>query len=199
MKSRFGLVVAAALFAGHAAAADWKVETLIPGSAFHGVHGIRLGPKGELYAGSVAGQSLWAVDPKSGKARVVIPPPEGMADDIGFGPGGQMVWTAISAGIVYSKRGDGPVEVLARIPSINSIAFSPDGTRLFAAQVFGGDDLWELDPAGKTEPRKIREKMGGFNSFAVGADGKLYGRCGSGARWSASIRTPARSRSSPRA
>ena len=52
-----------------------------------------------VVAGSVIGQSLWAVNPKTGKARVVIPPPEGMADDLGFGPGNQMVWTAISAGI----------------------------------------------------------------------------------------------------
>jgi sugar lactone lactonase YvrE len=87
-----------------------------------------------------------------------------------------VVWTAISNGIVYSRRGDGPVEVLAKdLPSINSIAFSRDGSRLFAAQVFGGDDLWELDPKGVKPPRKILAKLGGFNSFQAGPDGWLYG------------------------
>lgn len=167
--------LAAASLSGAAAAAEWKVTTLVPGGPFHGVHGIRLAPSGELYAGSVSGSSLWAVNPKTGRYRVVIGPPEGQADDLGFGPGGQMVWTAIGQGIVYSKRGDGPIEQIARLQSINSIAYSPDGKRLFAAQVFGGDDLFELDPTGKTAPRRIREKMGGFNSFAVGKDGKLYG------------------------
>src|SRR6185503_7748211 len=97
---RLSASLALTLLAGAANAADWKVETLVPGSAFHGVHGIRIGPKGELYAGSVIGQSLWAVNPKTGKARIVVPPPQGMADDLGFGPGGQMVWTAIIDGIV---------------------------------------------------------------------------------------------------
>ena len=60
--------VLAAFFVGAAGATDWKVETLVPGSAFHGVHGIRLGPDGDLYAGSVLGQSLWAVNRKTGKA-----------------------------------------------------------------------------------------------------------------------------------
>lgn len=157
--------------------AQAKVETLVPGSAFHGVHGVRFSPAGELYAGSVAGQSLYKVDLAAGTAAVAVGPPHGMADDIAFGPGGQMVWTAILEGVVYSRRGDGPVEVLAKdLPSVNSIAFSRDGRRLFAAQVFGGDALWELDPAGAKPPRLIHgEPLGGFNSFAAGPDGWLYG------------------------
>lgn len=173
----FGASVMAGLLVSAAAAAqEWKIERLVPGSAFHGVHGIRFSPEGELYAGSVAGQSLYAVDVEKGTARVLVGPPQGMADDIAFGPGGQVVWTAISDGIVYTRRSNGPVEVLAKgLASINSIAFSRDGKRLFAAQVFGGDDLWELDPAGVKPPRKIRSGMGGFNSFWPGPDGKLYG------------------------
>ncbi|MCR5880914.1 SMP-30/gluconolactonase/LRE family protein [Phenylobacterium sp. J367] len=164
-----------ALWTGAAVAQAYKVETLVPGSAFHGVHGIRFSPAGELWAGSVAGQSLYAVDPATGKVRLVEGPPKGMADDIAFGPGGQVVWTAISEGVVYSRKGEGPVEAIASIPSINAIAFSRDGKRLFASQVFGGDDLWELDPTGRKPPRKIREKMNGFNSFWPGPDGWLYG------------------------
>ncbi|UTP40633.1 hypothetical protein M9M90_05480 [Phenylobacterium sp. LH3H17] len=159
-----------------ASAQDAKVTRLVPGSDFHGVHGLRFSPKGELYAGSVAGQSLYSVDLATGKAKVLVGPPQGMADDMAFGPGDQVVWTAISDNIVYSRRGSGPIEVLAKdLVSVNSITFSRDGKRLFAAQVFGGDALWELDPAGKAPRRMIREGMGGFNSFAAGSDGWLYG------------------------
>ena len=171
-----GLALAAGLALATAAAGQgYKVDVLVPGSAFHGVHGVRMSPTGELYAGSVAGQSLYVVDIAKGTARVAVGPPQGMADDIAFGPGGQIAWTAISAGVVYTRRGTGPVEVLAKVPSVNSIAFSRDGKRLFAAQVFGGDDLFELDPSGLNPPRRIREKMGGFNSFSPGPDGWLYG------------------------
>lgn len=173
-----GAALAAVLVAtaGGAAAQGAKVTRLVPGSDFHGVHGIRFSPSGELYAGSVAGQTLYSVDLATGRAKVLVGPPEGMADDMAFGPGGQVVWTAISDGIVYTKRGNSPAEVLARdLASINSITFSRDGKRLFAAQVFGGDALWELDPAGKKAPRLVLDKPGGFNSFASGPDGWLYG------------------------
>lgn len=153
----------------------WTVRKLVTGSAFHGVHGIRLSPDGGLYAGSVVGQSLYRIDPVAGAASLVVGPPQGMADDIAFGPGGQMVWTAISRGIVYSRTGEGPIVELAKIASVNSIAFSRDGRRLFAAQVFGGDDLFELDPTGRQPPRRIAGKLGGFNSFQAGPDGWLYG------------------------
>jgi sugar lactone lactonase YvrE len=171
------LSIAAMALAGAGGAQAQTVTKLVPGSAFHGVHGIRFAPDGELYAGSVIGQSLYSVNVETGAWRVVEPPPKGMADDIAFGPGGQVVWTAISVGTVYTKRGPkAPVEVLAKdLPGANSVVFSRDGKHLYLGQVFAGDAVWELDPAGVKAPRRIADAVGGFNSFDVGPDGALYG------------------------
>lgn len=172
-----GLLRATALsWAAASAVQAADVERITPPSAFHGVHGVRFGPGDVLLAGSVAGQSLYRVDVDKGTAEVLVGPPQGMADDMAFGPGGQVVWTAISSNIVYSRIGEGPVTVLdPDLVSVNAITFSRDGERLFASQVFGGDALWELDPKGEKPRRLIAKDIGGFNSFAAGPDGWLYG------------------------
>ena len=41
--------------------------------------------------------------------------------------------------------------------------------------MFGGDGVWEIDPAGAKPPRLILKDLGGFNGFDIGPDGKLYG------------------------
>lgn len=171
-----GAALAGATLAAVAGAEAAEVERITPPSAFHGVHGVRFGPDDVLLAGSVAGQSLYKVDIAKGTAEVLVGPPQGMADDMAFGPGDQVVWTAISSNIVYSRIGDGPVTELEKdLVSVNAITFSRDGERLYASQVFGGDALWELDPKGQRPRRLIAKDIGGFNSFAAGPDGWLYG------------------------
>jgi sugar lactone lactonase YvrE len=155
---------------------EYSVERIVEPSAFHGIHGLAFDAQDRLFAGSVVGQSVYAVDRDTGRVDTVVPAPEGMADDLVFLADGTMVWTSISVGIVRARKGNEPVRVVARdLPSINSIAVRKSDGRLFAAQVFGGDGLWELDPAGVKPPRNILENIGGFNGFDVGADGMLYG------------------------
>jgi sugar lactone lactonase YvrE len=179
MTSRLALATAvAAIVLGHAAGASaqtHEVTRLVPGSAFHGVHGLGIDKSGRLFAGSVAGAALYEVDRTNGTAKIAIPSPEGMADDIAFAPDGTMAWTAFLTGDLYSRKGDGPVKKLASgLPGINSLAFRKDG-RLYATQVFLGDALYEIDVEGNKPPRKIMEKMGGLNGFEFGPDDKLYG------------------------
>ena len=158
-----------------ASAQTYEVTKLVPGSAFHGVHGLGIDKSGRLFAGSVAGAALYEVDRDNGTAKIAIPSPEGMADDIAFAPDGTMAWTGFLTGDLYSRKGDGPVKKLASgLPGINSLAFRKDG-RLYATQVFLGDALYEIDVEGVKPPRKIMEKMGGLNGFEFGPDDMLYG------------------------
>ncbi len=179
MTSRLALAATvAAIVLGNTAGASaqtYEVTKLVPGSAFHGVHGLGIDKSGRLFAGSVAGAALYEVDRNNGTAKIAVPSPEGMADDIAFAPDGTMAWTAFLTGDLYSRKGDGPVKKLASgLPGINSLAFRKDG-RLYATQVFLGDALYEIDVEGVKPPRKIMEKMGGLNGFEFGPDDMLYG------------------------
>ena len=179
MTSRLALATTvAAIVLGSTAGASaqtYEVTKLVPGSAFHGVHGLGIDKSGRLFAGSVAGAALYEVDRNNGTAKIAVPSPEGMSDDIAFAPDGTMAWTAFLTGDLYSRKGDGPVKKLASgLPGINSLAFRKDG-RLYATQVFLGDALYEIDVEGVKPPRKIMEKMGGLNGFEFGPDDMLYG------------------------
>src|ERR1700694_79812 len=85
-----------------AAAQTYEVTNLVPGSAFHGVHGLGIDKTGRMFAGSVAGAALYEVDLNNGTAKIAIPAPEGMADDIAFAPDGTMAWTGFLTGDLYS-------------------------------------------------------------------------------------------------
>lgn len=152
-------------------------QVLVPGSSFHGVHGLAIDKQGRLLAGTVVGNDTWEVDRTTGAAKVLIPAPQGEADDLAVGPKGELAWTSYSQGIVRYRENDGAeIKELAKgLPGINSIAFNQKTGKLYASQVFMGDALWEVDVKGKTAPRQIAKDLGGFNGFEVGPDGLLYG------------------------
>lgn len=140
-----------------------------------GVHGLGIDPRGRLLAGSVVGQSLSLVDRESGAVSPFVGPPTGMADDVAFGPDGEVAWTAYLVGELRIRNAAGEIRTVASgLPGLNSLAYTEDG-RLFATQVFMGDALYEIDRSGEQPPRKIIEGMGGLNGFEFGPDGHLYG------------------------
>lgn len=152
-------------------------EVVVAPSSFSGVHGLAVDTQGRLLAGSVLGNTIWQVDRKSGRARILVTGPEGQADDIAIGPRGEMAWTSFLQGVVrYRPHDAAPIQVLAAgLPGINSIAFDQRNGKLYASQVFLGDAMWEIDVAGITPPRQIATGLGGFNGFEVGPDGMIYG------------------------
>ena len=167
-------------------AAEYSQQFLVPGSWFHGVHGLAFNKDDQLFAGSVIGQTLYRVQVDSGEVDRVIDAPTGMADDIAFADDGTMAWTAFLLGKVYIRKPNGKtIEVANGMSGPNSIAFGKDG-RLFVSEVFLGDALYEIDlkgvdkpdfkPFPRTELRRIAEKMGGLNGFEIHRDdGFLYG------------------------
>jgi sugar lactone lactonase YvrE len=167
-------------------AREYSQQFLVPGSWFHGVHGLAFNKDDQLFAGSVIGQTLYRVQVDSGEVDRVIDPPTGMADDIAFADDGTMAWTAFLIGKVYVRRPNGKtIEVAHGMSGPNSLAFGKDG-RLFVSEVFLGDALYEIDirnadkpdfkPLARNELRRIAEKLGGLNGFEVHKDdGFLYG------------------------
>jgi streptogramin lyase len=158
--------------------AGWAApEVLVAPSSFNGVHGLAVDTKGRLLAASVVGNSLWEVDRQTGAARVMIPAPEGQADDIAVGPKGEPAWTNYLMGMVRYRESDtAPMKILAKdLPGLNSLDFDRKSGKLYASQVFLGDALWEIDVKGAAAPRLIAKDIGGFNGFEVGPDGMLYG------------------------
>jgi streptogramin lyase len=117
------------------------------------------------------------VDRQTGASKVLIPAPEGQADDIAVGPKGELAWTNYLMGMLRYRESDAaPMKVLAKdLPGLNSVDFDRRNGKLYASQVFLGDALWEIDVAGAKPPRLIAKDMGGFNGFEVGPDGMLYG------------------------
>ncbi|MGB0920913.1 MAG: hypothetical protein ACPG1C_06255 [Alphaproteobacteria bacterium] len=158
----------------------WQVEALLPPSPFHGVHGITVRADGTLLVGSVVGDAIYKVDRETGAVSTYRGAPGGMADDLEEGPkgtpfAGMLGFTGFSTGRYFLDLPDGSTRKLANgLPGMNSTAWNAEG-RLFATQVFLGDALYELDPAGETPPRLIMKDMGGLNGFDFGPDGKLYG------------------------
>ena len=165
---------------------EYSQQFLVPGSWFHGVHGLAFNKDDQLFAGSVIGQTLYRVQVDSGEVDRVIDPPTGMADDIAFADDGTMAWTAFLIGKVYVRKPSGKtIEVAHGMTGPKSLAFGKDG-RLFVSEVFLGDALYEIDirnvdkpdfkPLARNELRRIAEKLGGLNGFEVHKDdGFLYG------------------------
>ena len=49
----------------------YQIKILVPGSHFHGIHGLTFDKQDQLYAGSVVGQSIYRVDTKTGEVKVL--------------------------------------------------------------------------------------------------------------------------------
>jgi sugar lactone lactonase YvrE len=154
------------------------VEELVSGAPFHGTNGLKVGPDGNLYVGSVLGGEILILDPSSGEVIDRYGADDGVVgpDDVVFGPDGSLYWTDILSGEVGRRTPDGTVSKQLVAPFVNPIAINTEG-RLFVAQAFMGDGLFELDPELIDPPRQILgtgDPTYHLNGFEFGPDGYLY-------------------------
>ena len=157
-----------------------EMEAFVTGAKIAGVNGIHFGPDGLLYAASVAGSDISVIDTNAKKIIKTYGLSDGVIgpDDVAFNSKGEFYWTSILTGEVAGFDVNGN-KVIAGNPGVgvNPITFSDDD-RLFVAQCFYDNGLFELDPKGITEPRLILDNIStfcGLNGMDWGPDGRLYG------------------------
>ncbi|HJP49566.1 MAG: hypothetical protein QGH99_01765 [Pseudomonadales bacterium] len=156
------------------------LTTLATGADIAGTNGLHFSPDGRLYVASVLGSDLTIIDPGTGEVLKKLSSAEGVAgpDDVAFSSDGSFFWTSILTGEVAGINAAGERIVAAQLGAgVNPIAFSDDD-RLFVAQCFYGDKLFEVDPKGISEPRLISDQLGpgcGLNGMDWGPDDRLYG------------------------
>ena len=159
-------------------------KILVRGAAIHGANGLAVDHAGRLLVASVWGQQITAVDRSTGRilqryGPVVDGVQLGTPDDVAVGPDGSIYYTDIMGGNVGRISADGHLTKQPVATFNNPIAFDAKG-RLFVAQAFQGDCLYEVDPALVKPPTRILCGSGeeGFpeqlNGFDFGPDGMLY-------------------------
>ena len=156
-----------------------EVEVLVRGAPLQGANGMVFDTDDRLLVASVPGREIVAMDPRTGRVTDRYGPDAGVQapDDVTFGPDGSLYWTDLLTGEVGRREPDGTVTKQLVAPGMNPIAFSDDG-RLFAAQAFFGNGLYELDPNLESAPTVVIPDAGeralGLNGMDFGSDGKLY-------------------------
>lgn len=157
-----------------------QLETFVTGAKIAGINGIHFGPDGYLYAASVTGSDISVIDTENKRIIKRYDQSQGVIgpDDVAFNSKGEFYWTSILTGEVAGFDINGN-KIISGNPGVgvNPITFSDDD-RLFVAQCFFDNGLFEMDPSGNIEPRVIFEEIGdfcGLNGMDWGSDGRLYG------------------------
>jgi len=153
-------------------------KVLVRGAPIHGANGLAVDDQGNLYIASVIGREILVMDPRTGRILDRYGQESGVVgpDDVAFGPDGSLYWTDILSGEVGRMSPDGTVKKQKVATFVNPIAFSDDG-RLFVAQAFMGDGLYEVDPDLEATPVLILgtgNPAFHLNAMDFGPDGKLY-------------------------
>lgn len=159
-------------------------KVIVRGATIHGSNGVAVDHAGRVLIASVWGQEIVALDRLTGRVLQRYGPmykgvPIGTPDDVAVGPDGSIFWTDIMGGMVGRIDPAGAIKKQAVAVFVNPLAFNAQG-RLFVAQAFQGDCLYEVDPALVSAPVKVMCGNGapGFpqqlNGFDFGPDGYLY-------------------------
>jgi sugar lactone lactonase YvrE len=149
-------------------------KVLVRGAPVQGTNGLAVDDQGRLHIASAIGREIVVMDSQTGKILETYGPEVGVdgPDDLIFAPDGSLYWTDILSGEVGRMTPDGVVKKQFVAPFVNPIAMSDDG-RLFVAQAFVADGLFELDPELQAAPLET-PGVGPLNGMDFGPDGLLY-------------------------
>ena len=132
------------------------------GAQISGVKGIHFGPDRHLYATSVIGSDISAIEPQTNEIIKRYGAEDGVfgPDDVAFNALDDFYWTGLLMGEVAVFLKDGTRQIAANLgPGVNPITFFDDG-RLLVAQCFFADGVFEVNPMGAQKPRTIRDDLG---------------------------------------
>jgi sugar lactone lactonase YvrE len=176
-----GAAVALTAAPHKAARPAYTLRVLVKGAPIHGANGLAFDADDRLFVASVMGPEIVVMDPRNGRILERYGADAGVLnpDDVAFGPDGSLYWTDLGTGEVGRRIPDGTVTKQFVGMGVNPITFSEDG-RLFVAQAFFGDGLYELDPDLEDPPIAIIADSGTppfptqLNGMDFGPDGLLY-------------------------
>lgn len=157
-----------------------SVTILLLGSACTpsvGSAGMDFDPQGRLVVARVWTSEILVLDPRSGEVLETLAEGVKNPDDLAIDATGRIYFTAIFAGEVRSIRSGEAASVVARVRGANAITFD-DRKRLWVAECFTGEDLYEVSPDGAAPARLAWERVGrdcALNGMVPGPDGRLYG------------------------
>jgi sugar lactone lactonase YvrE len=194
MRNRWAVCLAAAALAlamaspatargvgGGAANSEYQVKVMVRGAPIHGANGLAVDAGGRLLVASGFGGEIVVLDTRSGQVLDRLGHDAGvdLPDDVAVAPDGSIYWTDLPIGEVGRLAPDGTVTKQFVGVGVNPVAVRADG-RLFVAQAFFGNGLYELDPLLVGPPRIVipdTDPTGGatqLNGFDFGPDGFLY-------------------------
>lgn len=159
----------------------YEKTVFVRGAPIHGANGLAVDTTDRLLVASALGGEIVALNRQTGKILERVGHSRGVdaPDDVAVGPDGSIYWTDIQIGEVGRLSPSGAVTKQKVALGMNPVAFSSDG-RLFVAQAFMGDGLYELDPNLVSPPKVVIPDSGTppfvnqLNGFDFGRDGMLY-------------------------
>jgi sugar lactone lactonase YvrE len=156
------------------AAPGWRVRRLVASNPLWASNGVAFGPDGLLHVAQFLGGQLGTVDTATGRVEVLVGAdgPLTAPDDLAFADDGTMYVVDLPPGLVWRRRPDGDLRVVAEgIRAPDGIACAAG--RLFVNELYPDGRLLEIDLGGGP-PRVLAEGLALGNAMQVGPDGRLY-------------------------
>jgi hypothetical protein len=131
----------------------------------------------QVWAADFIGSQLVRFDPDTGVISERYGSAEGVCsvDDVAVLPGGDLVATCPTQGLVIRVHRGGVASVLAAVSSgVNPVVVEPSGTSVLVGFTFGGDDRLLRIPLDGGPVSTVASGLPALGGFAYGPDGLLY-------------------------